>query len=241
MHATQKLNYERTHHSHACKNEAACSTKIRELEEQRLTLFQMHEANDIMVQEAAKKFGKSEEEARHYTLKTYLQQITEAMVRQIASGNLINPDDKSIFSSILNNMDKVRIKEITEYKNRLEMEVHRLGGDVKLMRLGLDPKRPPPTRELTYENNANTVFPIYQGLFQKYPTSKTSSYNTTSPSQNGPPKFPEQTSTIAPTTSPKIGTTPAPSRSSRTHATKTTKSSSNLSSAPRSLVSSTAA
>jgi len=167
MHARQKLNYEFTHGTLACKNEAACSTKIRELEEQREVLYQMHQDNDLMVQEAAKEFGKSEEEARHYTLKTYLQEITQAMVRQIAAGNLINPSDKPIFSSILSKMDRARMVEITEYKNRLEMEVHRLGGDVKLMRLGLDPKRPPPTRELTYENNANTVFPIYQGLFQK--------------------------------------------------------------------------
>ncbi|TVY51554.1 hypothetical protein LCER1_G006668 [Lachnellula cervina] len=167
MHNIQNLEYERNSHSLKCKDEAGCQTRIRELESQREVLFQQHEANDAMVQQAAIEFGKSPEEARHYTLRTYLQEITEAMVRQIAEGKLINTDDKPIFKSIIDGMDQQRIKEITEYKNRLEIEVQRLGGDVKTMRLGLHPQRPPPHRDLTYENNARTVYDFYNALFMK--------------------------------------------------------------------------
>lgn len=167
MHAVQQLNYEKNNHSLKCKNEAACSTKIRELEEQKTVLIKGHEDNDLMVQDAAMQFGKSPEGAQHYTLKTYLQEITEAMIRQIASGKLISTGDKQIFSSILGKVNEQRMTEITEYKNRLEIEVQRLGGDVKTMRLGLDPRRPPPHRDLPYEGNAAMVYNIYQILFAK--------------------------------------------------------------------------
>ncbi|TVY81941.1 hypothetical protein LSUE1_G003632 [Lachnellula suecica] len=166
MHATQKLEYEINSHSLTCKSEAVCSTRIQELEEQKANLMQKHEDNDTMVQEAAIEFGNSPEEARHYTLRSYLQEITQAMVRQIAGGKLINVDDGPIFHNIMKRMDQQRITELTQYKDRLEKEVQRLGGDVKLLRLGLEPVRPPPLRELTFENNAQLVFPIYQGLLE---------------------------------------------------------------------------
>jgi hypothetical protein len=165
MHLKQELSYERGNHSLKCKSEATCSTRIRELEGEKARLLQQHADNDTMVQQAAIEFGRSPEEAQHITLKEYFQEITEAVVRRLGTDKFINAGDHPIHSRIANGMEQHRIMEITEYKNRLEVEVQRLGGDVKAMRLGLDPRRPPPLRELTYDNNANKVYEIYERLF----------------------------------------------------------------------------
>ncbi|KAH6679373.1 hypothetical protein B0J14DRAFT_580605 [Halenospora varia] len=165
MRLRQELEFEKSNHSIACQDEATCSRKIRELEDQNAVLMKKHEENDLMVQNAAREFGKPDSEAKHYTLRQYLQEVTQAMVQQIAVGGLLK--DRPVLNTILRQMDQKRIQEVTEYKNKLEFEVDRLGGDVKSMRMGIDQLKPPPARDLTYESYAKTVFKSYQDLFRK--------------------------------------------------------------------------
>ncbi|EHK97210.1 hypothetical protein M7I_7052 [Glarea lozoyensis 74030] len=162
--ALQQLEFEREGTSLSCRNEARCQLLIQKLEGERQLLFEQHAANDIMVQQAALEFGKSEAEAKRYTLRTYLQEITQAMVQQIAAGGLGKVKNQPAFKGILNNMDKTRIRELEAYKNRLEDEVHRLGGNVQIMRLGLDPKRPKPFHDLTYDAFSSGAFKVYSDL-----------------------------------------------------------------------------
>ena len=162
--AMQSLEFEKESRSSSCKCQGRYSMTIQRLEGEKQLLLEQHAANDIMVQQAAREFGKSEADAKHYTLRTYLQEITQAMVQQIAAGGLGNVKNQPIFNNILNNMDKTRIKELEAYKNRLEDEVHRLGGNVQIMRLGLDPKLPQSFRDLTYEAFAPKAFSIYTNV-----------------------------------------------------------------------------
>ncbi|KAG9239127.1 hypothetical protein BJ875DRAFT_449000 [Amylocarpus encephaloides] len=164
MQVQQALHYKQETQSKVCKYEAVCSVRIRTLEGEKQLLLDRHMENDLMVQQAAREFGKSAEEAKHYTLRMYLQEITQAMIQQIAAGGLGNIKNQPAFQTRLKHMDKLRIREMEAYKNRLEYEVTRLGGDVQIMRLGLDPRRPMPVQELTYDNHAQVVFPVYRAL-----------------------------------------------------------------------------
>jgi hypothetical protein len=162
--AQQPLGFAKVGNSFPYKNDSRCSAMIRRLEGERQLLLDQHAANDTMVQQAAREFGKSEADAKHYTLRTYLQEITQAMVQQIAAGGFGNVKNQPVFKNVLNNMDKTRIRELEAYKNRLEDEVQRLGGNVQIMRLGLDPRRPAPFRELNYDYFSRKTFSIYQAL-----------------------------------------------------------------------------
>lgn len=149
--------------SRACKNEASCQALIKRLQNEKYVLLKTHRDNDLMVQEAAREFGKSEEEARHYTVRSYLQELTQAMVLQIAAGGLGNVRDQPVFANILNNMDRIRLKELESYKNRLEDEVERLGGNLQFVKMGLN-IRLPPNKLLHFKGLENGVFEVYLGL-----------------------------------------------------------------------------
>ncbi|CAG8953653.1 hypothetical protein HYFRA_00010112 [Hymenoscyphus fraxineus] len=167
MKARLELENERnTTGSRACKNEASCQLIIQKLTREKEVLLERHAANDRMVQQAAREFGKSEEESSHYTVRSYLQELTQAMVQQIAAGGLGGIKNQPVFSNILSNMDKIRLRELEMYKNRLEDEVERLGGNLQFVKMGLN-IRLPPRKLLHYKDFASDVFDVYLGLCEK--------------------------------------------------------------------------
>ncbi|KAF4631143.1 hypothetical protein G7Y89_g6995 [Cudoniella acicularis] len=164
MKLRQELDYEKNNYSLKCKDEAECSRKIRKLEEDRAKLIHFHEENDLMVQDAAREFGKTGDEARHYTVRRYLQEITQAMTRIIGDNGLIK--NKELSKAIFAGMDSANLRRANEINARLELELDRLGGDVQAVRLGINQARPPPIRELTFEEYAKLVFTHYVEVYR---------------------------------------------------------------------------
>ncbi|CAG8978118.1 hypothetical protein HYALB_00000792 [Hymenoscyphus albidus] len=150
------LNERNTTGSRACKNEATCQITIQKLTREKEVLLERHTANDRMVQQAAREFGKSEDESSHYTVRSYLQELTQAMVQQIAAGGLGGIKNQPVLSNILSNMDKIRLRELEMYKNRLEDEVERLGGNLQFVKMGLN-IRLPPRKLLHYKDFASDL------------------------------------------------------------------------------------
>lgn len=147
----------------SCGDEARCQAIIGKLERDKEVLLQTHRDNDVMVQQAAREFGKSENEARHVTVRSYLQELTQAMVQQIASGGFGNVQNRPVFANIASNMEKARIREMEAYKNRLEDEVERLGGNVQNVKMGLVIKLPY-NKYLHYKDLDLDPFDIYLRL-----------------------------------------------------------------------------
>ncbi|RDL36957.1 uncharacterized protein BP5553_04390 [Venustampulla echinocandica] len=166
-HLRQQLDNARNPNSQAFQSDGACVAKCRRLEEEKQHLLQANQEDNLMAQAVALRFGSPPEEAKHYTLKEYFLKIIHIVVGHIEAGGNVNPSGHPILKAIHNDVYEQRLWELTEYKNQLEGEVSRLGGDVQSTQLGLNPALPPPYRDLAYEDNMRLVFPIYRSLCQK--------------------------------------------------------------------------
>jgi hypothetical protein len=161
----QALAAEKEIHSEKCQDEAGCQMKISALQYRCKQLFDSHAYNDKMVVDAAIKFGVPKEDAQHIDLIAYLRAITIELARLKALGVQGLGATNTINFTIKQLQDEN--SRLMALKNRLEREVDRLGGDVMGIRNGWDTTKPKDwsiDMNLTYEENAYRMFPIYERL-----------------------------------------------------------------------------
>jgi hypothetical protein len=165
MQTRQALAAEKELHSEKCQDEAGCQMKISALQYRCKQLFDSHAYNDKMVVDAAIKFGMPKEDAQHIDLMAYLRAVTIELARLKASGVQGLGATNTVDFIVKQLQDEN--SRLTVLKNRLEREVDRLGGDVVGIRNGWDTTRPKDwsiDMNLTYEENAYRMFPIYERL-----------------------------------------------------------------------------
>ncbi|KAK0120320.1 hypothetical protein ONS95_011726 [Cadophora gregata] len=162
MNLRQKLAEEKETHSEKCKNEAGCQRRIRELEENYDRAMAHIREDQTLVTEACVALGMHRKEAEHVQLRAYLADVTIQVAKLYAMG-VRGADTTDLQVEI---MRKEVAREAT-YKNRLEREVERLGGNILDIRIGLDTTRPQDWKVdfITYEQNLLRIFPIYQRLW----------------------------------------------------------------------------
>ncbi|KAH7346170.1 hypothetical protein BKA65DRAFT_272485 [Rhexocercosporidium sp. MPI-PUGE-AT-0058] len=159
----QELAKEKESHSEKCQNEASCQKRIQELEENYDRIIAHMREDQFLVTDACIKLGMDPKEAQHVQLRAYLSEVTIKLAQLYALG-ICGADTTDLQVDI---MRKEVAREAT-YKNRLEREVERLGGNIIDIRIGLDTTRPQDWKIdfMTYEQNHLRVFPIYQRLWQ---------------------------------------------------------------------------
>lgn len=162
MSLRQELAKEKESHSEKCQNEASCQKRIRELEDNYDRAMAHIREDQTLVTDACVALGMDRKEAEHVQLRAYLADATIQIAKLYAMGvRGANTTDLQV---------EIMRKEVardTTYKNRLEREVERLGGNILDIRLGLDTTRPQDWKVefVTYEQNLLRIFPIYQRLW----------------------------------------------------------------------------
>ncbi|KAG4433642.1 hypothetical protein IFR05_010888 [Cadophora sp. M221] len=158
-----QLAKEKESHSEKCQNEAGCQKRIRELEENYDRVMAHIREDQFLVTDACIKLGMDPKEAQHVQLRAYLAEATIKLAQLYAKG-VRGANTTDIQVEIMRN----EVAREATYKNRLEREVERLGGNVIDIRIGLDTTRPQDWKIefMTYEQNHLRVFPIYQRMWQ---------------------------------------------------------------------------
>lgn len=158
-----ELAKEKESHSEKCQNEAGCQKRIRELEENYDRVIAHIREDQFLVTDACIKLGMDPKEAQHVQLRAYLAEVTIKLAQLYARG-VRGADTTDLQVEIMRN----EIAREATYKNRLEREIERLGGNIIDIRISLDTTRPQDWKIdfMTYEQNHLRVFPIYQRLWQ---------------------------------------------------------------------------
>ncbi|KAH7410558.1 hypothetical protein BKA64DRAFT_661255 [Cadophora sp. MPI-SDFR-AT-0126] len=162
MNLRQELAKEKESHSEKCQNDAGCQRRIRELEENYDRAMAHIREDQTLVTDACIALGMDRKVAEHVQLRSYLADITIQLAKLYAMG-VRGADTTNLQVEI---MRKEVAREAT-YKNRLERELERLGGNILDIRIGLDTTRPQDWKVefMTYEQNLLRIFPIYQRLW----------------------------------------------------------------------------
>lgn len=164
MQINQQLANEKESHSEKCKDSSGCQRMIRDLREKLQRVVDLHQEYEIWVRNAAVNFGMAPEQAQRLTLEQYIELLSQYVVQQHAK-NTPGFDVKSLTHMFRGNTSAAEIA----YRERLESEVKRLGGNIVAVRIGLDTSRPSTykIKAQTYEENFQRVFPIYEALVKK--------------------------------------------------------------------------
>ncbi|KAE8445083.1 hypothetical protein EG329_013798 [Mollisiaceae sp. DMI_Dod_QoI] len=160
----QALAKEKETHTERCQNEASCQRQILALQVacDKLKNFQLE--NDLVARQTAMQLrGLELKDVAHMTIRSVLTDLTVKMLELQAKGTPgFNTTDLQV------DLIRREASQDTAYRNRLERELERLGGNVIDIRVGLDTTRPQDWKieMLTYEQNHYRVFPIYEQLTQ---------------------------------------------------------------------------
>lgn len=164
MQINQQLAHEKESHSEKCKDSSGCQRMIRDLQEKLHRVLDLHQEYEIWVRNAAVNFGMTQEQAQRLTLEQYIELLSQYVVQQHAK-NTPGFDVKSLAHMFRGDTNAAEIA----YRERLESEVKRLGGNIVAVRIGLDTSRPSTykIKAQTYEENFQRVFPIYEAIVKK--------------------------------------------------------------------------
>jgi hypothetical protein len=160
----QSLARERETHSEKCQNQAVCTRKILQLQVERDQFKHYQHESDLFARQSAKAIrGLRDSDVAHITIRSYLAEMTTKFLEFQARGTPgLSTTDLQVDIVHRNYAEQMAIKD------RLEREVDRLGGDADAIRMGRDTTRPQDWRvdTLTFEQNHDRVFPIYEELAQ---------------------------------------------------------------------------
>lgn len=160
----QELAKEKETHSEKCQNEAVCQREILALQVTCDKYRHYQTENDLLARDAAKRWkGLDDNAVANLTIRSFLEETTLTLMCLQGLGTPgLNTTDLQV------EMVRRGVAEDAKYKNRLERELERLGGNVTDVRVGLESTRPQDwkTEMLTYEQNHCRVFPIYGKIVQ---------------------------------------------------------------------------